>query len=146
MEDKTPLIVMYSLESTDPNVSVRITMQYSSLMMKKSLRCYPRLWLRLGNMVVSIASCPKMESVPNMSRAMLLVIAASQRYLRYHGQSRSRFTPFVLVNHRMKKILKNMNRLTTEQLVGECLILAESLERLLLLIASICFIPQMLQI
>lgn len=120
------LIDSYLLASTDPNVSARITMQYySSKMMKSRHRC-PRLWLRLGNMVVLMSNCPKEETVQNMSLDMLRAIAIVRRYCAFHGRSLSRFTPSALVNHRMKKLTRIVNCLSTPELVDECMLLMDA--------------------
>lgn len=140
------LIDSYLLESTDPNVSARIIMQYYSSMMLKSRHRCPRLWLRLGSMVVLMSNCPKEETVQSMSLDMLRAIAIVRRYCVFHGRSLSRFTPSVLVNHRMKKLTKIVSRLSTPELVDECMLLMDACAKCLLRFASICYIPQVLRV
>lgn len=129
MKQKT--LDTFLLESTDPRHFARITILYSPLRAMKSRKYSGGAFIRLGGMVVSIANCPQQENVLNMSRDMLIAIAASHRFLNTVRPARSRGILHIMESHRMKNIIKVLNRLPTSELVDECLILMAAVRVLL---------------
>lgn len=129
MKQKT--LDTFLLESTDLRHFARITILYSPLRAMKSRKYSGGVFVRLGDMVVSIANCPQQADVQNMLRDMLIAIVASRRFLNVAHPVHSCGILHIMESRRMKNIIKVLNRLPTSELVDESLMLMDAVRVLL---------------
>lgn len=125
MKQKT--LDTFQLESTDPKRSVRITILYLPLRAMRSRKHSNTAFVRLGNMVVTIANFQPQENVQSMLRDMLIPIAACRRFLDIRRPVHSRGILRIMEQRRMRNIIKRLKTLPTTKLVDECLILMDAL-------------------
>lgn len=125
MKQKT--LDIFQLESTDPKRFVRITILYSPLRAMRSRKHSNTAFVRLGNMVVTIANFQLQADVQSMLRDMLIPIAACRRFLDIRRPVHSRGILRIMEHRRMKNIIKRLKTLPTTKLVDECLILTDAL-------------------
>lgn len=125
MKQKT--LDTFQLESTDPKRFVRITILYSPLRAMRSRKHLSTAFIRLGNMVVTIANFQLQDDVQSMLRDMLIPIAACRRFLDIRRPVHSRGILRIMEQRRMKNIIKRLKTLPTTKLVDECLILMDAL-------------------
>ena len=125
MKQKT--LDTFQLESTDPKRSVRITILYSPLRAMRSRKHSITAFVRLGNMVVTIANFQPQDGVQSMLRDMLIPIAACRRFLDIRRPVHSRGILHIMEQRRVRNIIKVLRTLPTTKLVDECLILTDAL-------------------
>ena len=82
--------VILPLANTDLYTSDRISISYYTSPLKPSYKLVQRLYLRHGNLVVSIVSSPKVN-VHRTLRATLIALALYPKFLRYLPRVRSAY-------------------------------------------------------
>lgn len=118
------------LASTDRVHFVRITMPCFSSMKIKYLNDFPKMYIRLGSSVVSIANCPSPAIHVNTVRNILIALALVRRFSVVPGIGRFVYIRLFLEYLKMRIIIRRLKTCPLNQLVDESLMLAMSLKRL----------------